>query len=139
AVATAEMPVSQLTFARRTETLGAELKEYWPWGQADRLVNRPRTPQEEWLLECSGSALDFGEKVLLPLFREDQMMTSLEHLMLRLGGLRDERKNVLFISEGWVPKGPNTSLLHTNMSGGALPGIGVGPGGRIGIGGTMQP
>lgn len=139
AVMTAEVPVAQLTFARRTQTLDAELRDHWPWGQADRLATLPRTPQEEWLLECAGASLELGENVLLPLWREDQMMTSLEHLMLRLGGLRDERKNVLFISEGWIPRGPNTQLQHANLSGGALPRVGVGPGGRIGIGGTMQP
>jgi hypothetical protein len=66
-------------------------------------------------------------------------MVSLENLMRRLGGLRDERKNVLFISEGWVPRGPAVGLMHASVSRGALPGIGVGPGGRIGIGQHMQP
>jgi VWFA-related protein len=139
AVMTAEVPVGQLTFARRTDTLDAELRDYWPWGQAGRLTTLPRTPQEKWLLECAGAELELAERVLLPLWREDQLMTSLENLMVRLGGLRDERKNILFASEGWIPKGPNTQLQHLNLSRGALPGVGVGPGGRIGIGGTMQP
>src|SRR5690606_23105107 len=65
AVMTAEVPVAQLTFARRTQTLDAELRDHWPWGQADRLATLPRTPQEEWLLECAGASLELGENVLL--------------------------------------------------------------------------
>jgi hypothetical protein len=53
--------------------------------------------------------------------------------MTRLGNLRDERKNILFFSEGWVPRLP----ANMGSSGGdraRLPGIGVGPTGQLGIG-----
>lgn len=136
-VMTAETPVSQLVFGRRTETLASELEKYWPWGQADRMTVLPRTPQEERLVEC-GTARGI-DALLITLWREDQMMTSLENLALRLGDLRDERKNVLFISEGWVPQGPRTDLANLNVSRGAVPQVGVGPGGRIGVGQTQQP
>lgn len=135
-VLTAEIPVSQLVFARRTETLEGELVRYWPWGQADRVV-QARTPQEERLVECFAPFM--LEELAISLWREDQMMTSLEHLMLRLGDLRDERKNVLFVSEGWIPQGPRTDLVNLSVSRGALPTVGVGPGGKLGIGQTMQP
>jgi VWFA-related protein len=134
-VLTAELPVSHMVFARRTETLEDELLRHWPWGQAGRLSTTVRTPQERRLFECGHP--DFVEQVLIPLWREDQMMTSLEHLMLRLGGLRDERKNVLFISEGWVPRGPRPELLSATR--GEVPKVGVGPGGTLGIGRSMQP
>lgn len=133
-VLTAEVPVSQLVFVRRTDTLEAEMMRYWTWGQAGRLSTEVRTAQERRLFECGNP--DFVEKVLIPLWREDQMMTSLEHLVLRLGDLRDERKNVLFISEGWIPQGPREGL---GLRSGSLPQVGVGPGGKLGLGQTMQP
>jgi VWFA-related protein len=132
-VLTAEVPVHQLVFGRRTDTLADELARHWPWGQADRLTMLPRTPQEQRLVDCGAPS------AILALWREDQLMTSLEHLTERLGSLKDERKNILFISEGWVPRGPARELDNVSLSEGAPPSIGVGPGGRIGIGGTMDP
>lgn len=139
-VLTQEVPVGQLVFARRTETLEAELVKYWPWGQLDRSADELRTPLERRLAVCEALTPP-GERgaPLVELSRDDLLMTSLEHLVRRLGDLRDERKNVLFISEGWVPRGPRPDLLNATVSQGDIPAVGVGPGGRIGIGNTMQP
>jgi VWFA-related protein len=142
-VMTAETPAAQLVFGRRLETIEDELARHWTWGQADRLAPMPRTPAEQRLVQCAvmyeaGTGRNI-EARLLGLHRQDQLMGSLENLMARLGGLRDERKNVLFISEGWVPRGPADDLRNATVSQGAVPGVGVGPGGRIGLGQTMQP
>ena len=137
-VLTQYIPVSQLVFARRTETLEAELLKYWPWGQLGK-DSGLESAHERRLAVCE-VLMGMGPGApLVDLSRDDLLMTSLEHLVLRLGDLRDERKNVLFISEGWVPRGPRTELLNVTVSDGDLPGVGVGPGGRIGIGQSMQP
>lgn len=137
-VLTQYVPVSQLVFARRTETLEAELLKYWPWGQLGK-DSGLESAHERRLAVCE-VLMGMGPGApLVDLSRDDLLMTSLEHLVLRLGDLRDERKNVLFISEGWVPRGPRTELLNVTVSDGDLPGVGVGPGGRIGIGQSMQP
>lgn len=141
-VLTQEVPIRDLVFGRRTETLEAELAKYWPWGQLDRAgaATEARTPLERRLAVCEAlTPLGGRGAPLVQLSRDDLLMSSLENLMRRLGDLRDERKNVLFISEGWVPRGPRTDLLNATVSQGDLPGVGVGPGGRIGIGQTMQP
>lgn len=144
-VMTSEVPVSQLVFGRRTETIEAELAKHWTWGQANRAGIELRTPYERRISDCawsSGSSFDDAqviERMLIELTREDQLMTSLEDLMLRLGGLRDERKNVLFVSEGWEPRGPRHDSANFSVNQGALPRVGVGPGGRMGIGQTTQP
>ncbi|MCC7044750.1 MAG: VWA domain-containing protein [Acidobacteria bacterium] len=142
-VMTADTPAAQLVFGRRLETIEDELARHWTWGQAERLAPMPRTPSERRLSECAlryeaRTGRDI-EPQLLGLHRQDALMSSLENLMARLGGLRDERKNVLFISEGWVPRGPADDLRNATVSEGAVPGVGVGPGGRIGIGQSMQP
>lgn len=139
-VLTQEVPVSDLVFARRTETLEAELTRYWPWGQLDRSGTGLRTPLERRLGVCEAlMPMNRPGAPLVDLSRDDLLMTSLEHLMLRLGDLRDERKNVLFISEGWVPRGPRPELLNVTVSDGDIPKVGVGPGGRMGVGQSMQP
>jgi VWFA-related protein len=139
-VLTQEVPVRDLVFVRRTETLEAELTKYWPWGQLNRSGSEVRTPLEERLAVCE-ALMPPGRPgaPLVELSRDDLLMTSLEHLIRRLGDLRDERKNVLFVSEGWVPRGPRPELLNVTVSDGDIPGVGVGPGGRLGIGQTMQP
>lgn len=141
-VLTQEVPVRDLVFVRRTETLEAELTKYWPWGQLQRAGsgNELRTAHEERLGVCEALMRpDRPGAPLVSMSRDDLLMTSLEVLVLRLGDLRDERKNVLFISEGWVPRGPRYELQNVTLSEGDLPKVGVGPGGRVGLGGTMQP
>ena len=126
-VMTPEMPVNGLTFGRRTETIEAELSRHWDWGESGRLGVFARNPTEERLMLCPA-----GEGLVLA-YREDLTASSLEALMMRLGNLRDERKNILFISEGWVPR----QAAPMGSGGGdraRLPGIGVGPTGQLGVG-----
>ena len=140
-VMTAETPASQLVFGRRLESIEGELESYWTWGQVDRIAIVPRTPYEERISNCAmyaGANSVAIERLLITLSRQDQLMNSLENLMQRLGGLRDERKNVLFISEGWVPRGPRDELRNLNISNGSLPQVGTGPGGRLGLGQTQS-
>ena len=49
--------------------------------------------------------------------------------MIHLRDLRDERKNVLLISEGWVPERDHPGLLTS--SSGAPPTLGTDPSGRL--------
>ena len=61
----------------------------------------------------------------------------MQQLVIRLGGLRDERKNILLFTERW-----NTRRGASPGSGagsrGTPPTIGVGPGGKLGIGANMS-
>ena len=124
-VMTPRVPVNHLTFARRTETIDLELRKYWDWGEAERLTQVPLDAMENRLMLC-------GLPGLVSLYREDQTATSLEQLVTRLGNLRDERKNILFLSEGWVPRRPATP--GTGSGRGSLPTIGVGNAGQLTMG-----
>jgi VWFA-related protein len=138
-VLTPEIPVSSMVFGRRSDWLETQLREVWHWGEQERVRGQLllRTPAEEFLQTClpsdpqPGRRADFGN-VLVRLHREDLLMTSLENLVMRLGALKDERKNVLFLSEGWVPRGPRPELLKEINQ--PVPRIGVGPDGRLGTG-----
>lgn len=136
---TAYMPASTLVFGRRTETIEAQLAKFWTWGQSDRLVVVPQTETERELQTCELLLGDTGTGALVKRHREDLLMSHLENLLRRLGDVRDERKNILFVSEGWVPDGPATTWRNISVNGGDMPGVGVGPGGRIGIGQSMNP
>src|SRR5690606_18872494 len=89
-VLTPYVPISQLVFARRTETLEAELLKYWPWGQLGK-DSGLESAHERRLAVCE-VLMGMGPGApLVDLSRDDLLMTSLEHLVLRLGDLRDER------------------------------------------------
>jgi len=123
-VMTPETPATQLTFGRRIETIESDLAKYWDWGEMDRLAT-PRSQYEGQLMVCPGD--------LLSLYREDASASNLEQMVDRLGNLRDERKNILFISEGWIPRrlpppGSSNSGYPTR------PSIGVGRTGNLGTG-----
>jgi len=64
-------------------------------------------------------------------FRLDQTYTALEGLVIQLGSLRDERKNVIFVTNR-LPR-PQGDKALLDATGGALPRIGV-VNGRLGIG-----
>jgi VWFA-related protein len=130
AVMTPEVPVSQLTFARRTETFEQELTRYWTWGEDNNNVF-PRNDLEGRLLGCD---LHGG---LVRAHREELSSWTLQQLVIRLGGLRDERKNILLITEGWVPR-PGAPPGAGGGTRGNPPTIGVGPGGKLGVGANMS-
>ena len=96
-VMTREVPVRQLVLARRTETFEADLaNNLFDWNPVQG--DLPRTPDEEQLYTMCRNGPG-----LLRAHREDQFLTSLEELMTYLGALRDERKDLLFVSGGWLP------------------------------------
>jgi VWFA-related protein len=155
-VMTPDTSVAGLTFGRRTETIDAELaRNYGAWGLADEMRPIfPRTAGEQRITSCA-ELLSAGNpsqvESAVTRFREDLFYASLEGLVVRLRDLRDERKSVLLLTEGWVPRGPSSALFEGAGSGTrgspigipgsgvgtrpqSLPPIGVGRDGRLGIG-----
>jgi VWFA-related protein len=141
AVMTPETSVGQVVFGRSTDTLEYELMHHQDWGLRDQPITPLGRPAAEAQLETcmTGSSPESGD-ALVALYREDLMATSLEELMVRLGALRDERKNVVLISEGWLPLPPQPGLA--DLGSGRIPTIGAGPNGvgfdrptdRVGMG-----
>lgn len=125
-VMTPELPATALTFGRRIETIETELEKYWDWGESGR-APMARSNYEGQLLACDPKG------GLLARYREDASAQNLEDMVERLGNLRDERKNILFISGGWVPR-PAPPLGTSSSRRPSIPTIGVGPTGRIGMG-----
>ncbi len=123
-VLTPQIPVSALTFGRRTETIEAELTKEWFWGQANGWGGLMRTPAEQLLQTCIRNQATADR--LVRRHREDLLLTSLENLVTRLDALRDERMHVVFVSEAWEPHGRDDSLLRELR--GRVPAIGLGRG-----------
>jgi VWFA-related protein len=121
AVMTPEMSASDITFARRTTTIDGMLTRYWHWGERDRTISVD--PQEEQYRacypgiprRCGDDTVDDDRGVadeLIERRKEKVTLDSLADLVRYLRGVREERKAVLAISDGWRLFTPNESLTR---------------------------
>jgi VWFA-related protein len=161
AIMTPEMSAADLAFARRTTTVEGELTKHWYWGRRDRLADRD--PEEERYVACfpssefgmiagfdrqcrdprdpTGRSLttqpaDFYTGVAREMIarrRERLVLDAFRDLTLYLGGIRDERKAVIAITDGWALYRPNPHLARLGVCD-PVPGaqrVGTGPDGRL--------
>ena len=129
AVMTPDMSARDLSFARRTVTIEGYLSRYWFWGQRGRLY--PEDPVEQQYLQCypdrslgarcttpQGPVTEPDNvyagvaKEMIERRREKQVLDGLTDLSRHLGGLREERKAVITVSNGWLLLRPNRALLR---------------------------
>lgn len=106
---TPEMSATDVTLARRTTVISTLLTEN-AWGRRKRLADND--PIEEMYEACFTT----DDRSIAPEMkarrREKLSLDALEDLMVHLGGLREERKAVLAVSEGWLQYGPNQALAR---------------------------
>ena len=127
---TPEMPARGLSLTNRTAGIDRVVRDVTTWNQRDRV--NTIDPREREIELCypddDAQRPQFRgvAKELIERRRERKTLQALDDLITHLGNLRDERKFVVLLSEGWVLFGQNNRL------GGALagsvpksPGIGV--------------
>jgi VWFA-related protein len=117
ALMTSQMSARDITFARRTTTIESILSKSW-WGERDRNF---RDPVEEQYAACypgiprtlGAPASDQGiAQEMILRRREQQTLDALEDLAISLHDVREERKAVLLLSDGWRLFGPNAALMR---------------------------
>ena len=121
AVTTPELPVGAITFARRTESIEAMLERYWRWSRRGAISEYE--PIEEQYIRCY--PLGLGEagtisgtaREMIRRRRERITLEALQGLVVHLGGLREERKAVLAVSEGWILYGRDSAVPAPTMAG----------------------
>ena len=118
AVMTPEMSPSDITFARRTTTIEGFLTRYW-WGERDR--TNFKDPVDDEYARCypgiprSGETTASDQGIAQEMIlrrREKQTLDALEDLVRFLAGVREERKAVITITDGWRLFGPNPALVR---------------------------
>ena len=110
ALMTPEMGASDIALGRKTSVIANILQDEW-WGRRARIAGED--PKEELYRVCAarmrldppavGPAL--GETLaeeMIARRREKLTLDALEDLLVHLGGLRDERKAVVVVTEGWL-------------------------------------
>ena len=118
AVMTPEMSAADITFARKTTTIDGFLTRYWHWGERSRLI--PADPIDQAYGGCypnmsqaSGCADQNGIAAeMIDRRHEKLVLDALEDLVAYLRGVREERKAILAISDGWLLFRPNENLTR---------------------------
>ena len=103
ALMTPEMSATDLTFGRKTTVISNIMQDEWTWGRRGTLVKQD--PKEQLYESCypdmrntetSGIASEMiGRR------RERLTFDALEDLVVHLRGIREERKAILTVTEGW--------------------------------------
>jgi VWFA-related protein len=133
ALMTPDMAASDITFTRRTDRIADMLYSAGMWGQRNELIKKD--PIDQLYEQCyppepgSGRSTSAIAEEMIQRRREKSTLDALEELVFYLGGLREERKGILLVSEGWLLYRPNRALAEISQP--RPPGIFVGPGGRV--------
>lgn len=118
-VMTPDMGASDITFIRKTTTIEGFLTRYWHWGERDRV--NPPDPVEQRYEQCypgigpTPICPDDDRGVAREMMlrrREKRTMDALSDLVRFLRGVREERKAVIAITDGWLLYRPNPTLAR---------------------------
>lgn len=140
-IMTPAMSVSDVTLARKTEVITRGLRDKWFWGERgqsyllderERLYDAcyPKRPDDNQLLDPRSDIA----RAMIERRRERMTLDSLNGLVGHLWGLREERKSVIVVSEGWPLFRPDENVARIRK-GDPMPGaqpITPGPDGRLG-------
>jgi len=118
AVMTPEMSATDITFARKTTTIAGMLSRYWYWGERNRMS--PPDPDDEQYGYCypnapAGSKCTDQNGVAAEMIdrrHEKRALDALHDLVVYLRGVREERKAIVAISNGWLLYQPNQLLMR---------------------------
>ncbi len=132
-VMTPEMSAASVTFGRRTSVVEEVLQRHFALSRSrDSLAV---DEEDNLYYGCYGP----GNPAEAMIDRRHETLTldALKDLVIFVGGIREERKAIFFLSDGWVPTRADPALA--NWSDGMPPGMkkpSVGPDGRLRAGGT---
>jgi VWFA-related protein len=138
-IMTPHMSAADLVLARKTDVVAGGLRDKWPWGERFTLEKS----ELEWDYErCYPWPETKGVvSEMIHRRRERATLDALNELVHHLGVVRDDRKAILTVSEGWLLFRPNEDLTRprTLQDGSTepLPGpdpVGIGPGGKLMLG-----
>jgi VWFA-related protein len=149
AVMTTEMSASQITFGRKTEVIADMLRDKWYWGLRQSIQDMD--DKERQYVDCfpptdkeiaSGEFRSLVARQMIARRRERLTLDSMRDLVNYLGSVREERKAILAVSDGWLLYRPDSTMTELRVmdkygNREPVPGnepIGVGRGGKLGVG-----
>ena len=107
-VMTPAMAASQVVLARKTQVIEDSLRTNWPWGRRFSLMNDEREEAYEICYPLTDGEAKAGRRrsvlaeQMIRRKRERATLEALEDLVRYLHAIREERKAILAVSEGWL-------------------------------------
>ena len=104
AVMTPEMAATEITFQRKTTVISRMLEREWMWGRRGRGQGMDNDEKEDLYDACFPDAFKTAglAREMKARRREKLTLDALEDLIVHLNGIREERKAVLAVTEGWL-------------------------------------
>jgi len=118
AVMTPEMAASDITFARKTTVLSNMFDKNLFWGRRGRLADDD--DREQLYAACYGATSGIY-KEMKARRREKLALDAIDDLMIHLAGIREERKAILAVTEGWPLYTRNPKLVSDSPDSRVLP------------------
>lgn len=104
---TPAMSAAHVVLGRKTEAIEAGLRRAWPWGE--RFEDRLDATELQYVqcyprLNCERNPGVYSELAARMIERRRELVTleALQDLVRYLGAIREERKAILAVSEGWL-------------------------------------
>jgi VWFA-related protein len=122
-VMTPEMAASQVVLARKTQVIEDSLRTNWPWGRRFSLMNDDRENAYEVCYPLTDSEAKQGRRrsvladQMIRRKRERATLEALEDLVRYLHAIREERKAILAVSEGWLLYRENRDMMTLRQDG----------------------
>ncbi len=134
-IMTPKMSAKDVVLARKTDVMSGGLRDRWPWGERHTIQMDKEDKQYEY---CYGLNSPIA-KAMSDRRRERATLDALRELVLYLRDIREERKAILTVTEGWLLYTPTQALTTVRkdpMTGKdePIPGpepISVGPDGKL--------
>ena len=125
ALMTPEMSATELTLGRKTTVITKLLEREWLWGRRGRLNGVDNDEIEDQYDACYPDVVPETKGIAQEMKarrREKLTLDALEDLMVHVGGMREERKAVVAVSEGWLLFRQNQQLARRLEDRGVSPG-----------------
>ncbi len=127
---TPRMSASDVVFARKTEVMASGLRAKWPWGERGTIQMDEREKLYDSCYPPLGGGLTSRTAAaMIARKRERATLDALTELVNYLRDLREERKAIVTVTEGWLLYRPDSGL--SEVAPGSIDPISVGPDGRI--------
>ncbi len=128
-VLTTKQRPSDLMLGQQTLMIEEQLTKYWDWGTGSRVVE---DDEDLMLRACFDAEAPGVGEALVRRRRLDEVFGDLEGLATMLSNLREERKNILLVSNGWQLPGPFNRLQDAVQP--RMPQVGVTSAGKLTLG-----
>jgi len=125
-VLTTRHGINDLMLGQKTEFIEEQLTKYWDWGTGARVL---QDDEDLFIQACYPKG--YGD--LIHRRQLDAVFSGLEGLITALAGMREERKNILLVSDGWVLPGRGSRPSDAKP---IMPGVGVTDAGKLTMGRT---